>query len=48
MQEGEQIHGLLKNRPNEKNKRDLDITISYSLDASDEGRMAEGSCFYEM
>ena len=48
VQEGEQIHGILKNKPNEKNKRDLDITIDYRLDVSDEGRMAEGSCFYEM
>ena len=48
VQEGEQIVGALKNKPNDKNKRDLDITIGYKLDASDEGRKAEGSCFYEM
>lgn len=48
MEEGEVITGTLENKPNDKNKRDLDITISYKFDAADEIRYAENGCFYRM
>src|ERR1700753_2970997 len=35
---GEYISGVLENRPNEKNPRDLDIKISYSLETDDPNR----------
>jgi len=48
VQQGEQIKGVLENKPNEKNKRDLDVKISYSLDTDDVTRQAKGSCEYKM
>ncbi|MCJ1253190.1 type I protein arginine N-methyltransferase Rmt1 [Lignoscripta atroalba] len=48
VEQGEQIRGVLMNKPNEKNKRDLDIKISYRLDTDDPNRTAEGSCEYKM
>ena len=48
VEQGEQIQGVLRNKPNDKNKRDLDIKISYRLDTDDENRMAEGTCEYKM
>lgn len=45
---GEQIQGFLENKPNEKNKRDLDIKIQYRLVTNDEGRAAEGAAEYKM
>ena len=48
VEQGEQIRGVLKNKPNEKNKRDLDIQISYELETDDRNRMAHGSCDYKM
>ena len=48
VEQGEQIRGVLKNKPNERNKRDLDIKISYQLETDDANRMAEGSCEYKM
>ncbi|KAJ6141391.1 hypothetical protein N7470_009781 [Penicillium chermesinum] len=45
---GEKVSGYLENRPNDKNKRDLDITIDYKFEVMDENRFAEGSCFYRM
>lgn len=48
VQQGEQIKGLLENKPNEKNKRDLDVKISYKLETDDQTRLAEGSAEYKM
>lgn len=48
VEEGEVVHGCLENKPNDKNKRDLDITISYKFETEDPVRYAEGSCFYRM
>ena len=48
MEEGETVTGYLMSKPNEKKKRDLDITISYELQTEDEKRMAEGSLDYKM
>jgi len=48
VQQGEQIAGVLENKPNEKNKRDLDVKISYRLKTEDPTRTAEGSCEYKM
>ena len=48
VEQGEQIRGVLKNKPNEKNKRDLDIQISYELETEDRNRMAYGTCDYKM
>jgi type I protein arginine methyltransferase len=48
VQQGEQIRGVLENKPNSKNKRDLDVKISYQLVTDDHTRAAEGSCEYKM
>lgn len=45
---GEVITGYLENKPNEKNKRDMDITISYRFETSDPVRYAENSSLYRM
>lgn len=48
IEEDETVSGWLENRPNDKNKRDLDINISYKFEITDPMRYAEGSCFYRM
>ena len=48
VEEGEQIKGVLENKPNAKNKRDLDVKISYQLETDDSNRRAEGVCEYKM
>lgn len=48
MEQGEQVTGVLTNKPNAKNKRDLDIGIAYRLETADVNRAAEGSCSYKM
>lgn len=48
VEEGEQVQGVLASKPNEKKKRDLDITISYRLETDDLQRNAQGSCNYKM
>jgi protein arginine N-methyltransferase 1 len=48
VQRDEKIECSLHNRPNEKNKRDLDIKIQYRLDTQDPLRQAEGTCLYKM
>lgn len=48
VEEGEVLSGFLTNRPNNKNKRDLDIKIDYELDTGDQSRYAAGSCEYKM
>ncbi|KAL2369697.1 protein arginine N-methyltransferase 1 [Blastomyces gilchristii SLH14081] len=44
IEENETVAGFLENKPNEKNKRDLDIKISYTFETEDETRAAQGSC----
>ena len=44
----ETVKGLLMSKPNEKKKRDLDISISYRLETEDPSRMAAGSLEYKM
>ena len=48
VEQGEQVQGILMNKPNAKNKRDLDIKITYQLNTDDPSRAAEGSCEYKM
>ena len=48
VEENETVTGYLKSKPNEKRKRDLDITISYRLETDDLSREAEGSLDYKM
>jgi protein arginine N-methyltransferase 1 len=44
----EQITGVLDNKPNDKNKRDLDIKITYRLETDDMHRQAQGEGVYKM
>lgn len=48
VEEGETIRGKLSCRPNDKNRRDLDIAIDYKLETEDSGRIADGHCEYKM
>lgn len=48
VQAGEKVECSIHNRPNEKNKRDLDIKIQYRLETPDAKRAAEGTCLYKM
>ncbi|KAL6718897.1 Nuclear SAM-dependent mono-and asymmetric methyltransferase [Lecanora helva] len=48
VEENEEVTGYLSSKPNEKKKRDLDITISYQLQTDDSSRMAEGELDYKM
>ena len=48
VKEGECIVGELKSKPSEKNRRDLDITLSWKLDTADTGRAVGGKAFYKM
>lgn len=48
IREGETLFGELENKPNDKNKRDLDIKLSYELDCDDPARAARGKCAYRM
>src|ERR1700753_1530784 len=45
---GEYISGVLENKPNAKNPRDLDIRITYRLETDDHRRAAEGQGEYKM
>ncbi|MCJ1329649.1 type I protein arginine N-methyltransferase Rmt1 [Thelotrema lepadinum] len=47
-EQGERISGYLHNKPNDKNKRDLDIKIDYHFETEDPTRKASGSCEYKM
>ena len=47
-EEGEQITGVLENKPNAKNRRDLDIRIAYELQTDDVHRQAKGWSEYKM
>ena len=46
--EGESVTGYLTNQPNQKNKRDLDIKITYELLTEDTSRYAAGENEYRM
>lgn len=46
--QGEQVKGNLAVRPNDKNRRDLDVKIDYKLEVDDPMRQAEGACEYKM
>lgn len=48
VEENEEVSGFLTSKPNEKKKRDLDITISYQLHTDDHSRSAEGKLEYKM
>lgn len=48
IEENECVTGWLTNRPNDKNKRDLDIQISYKFETPDPNRYTQGSCEYKM
>ncbi|KAK2750948.1 type I protein arginine N-methyltransferase Rmt1 [Myotisia sp. PD_48] len=48
IRDGERVSGYLESKPNKKNKRDLDITISYQFEAAEEGRGSQGICHYNM
>lgn len=48
VQEGEEIQCVLSVKPNTKNRRDLDIEVSYSLDSEDPTRKTSGKCEYKM
>ena len=48
VEEGDAISGTLSNRPNDKNRRDLDIAITYEFASDDPMRSAKGRCEYKM
>ncbi|KAH8695391.1 histone H4 arginine methyltransferase RmtA [Talaromyces proteolyticus] len=48
VEEEEVVNGFLENKPNSKNKRDLDIRLSYNLETQDQTRFAQGECEYKM
>ncbi|KAI2640561.1 protein arginine N-methyltransferase 1 [Hypomontagnella submonticulosa] len=48
VQEDEEISCNLDVRPNDKNRRDLDIKIDYSLETDDGTRRSKGRCTYKM
>ncbi|KAF1987107.1 S-adenosyl-L-methionine-dependent methyltransferase [Aulographum hederae CBS 113979] len=48
VESGEEISGVLENKPNDKNKRDLDIKIGYKLETEDPKRQAQGQAEYKM
>lgn len=48
VEEGETVEGALACRPNDSNRRDLDIVIDYTTSPSDQSRTATGHCEYKM
>ena len=48
VEEGEQVSGFLSCKPNDKNRRDLDIKMNYELDTGDHTRSTAGECDYKM
>ena len=48
VEEEESVSGVLENKPNAKNKRDLDIKLSYTSETRDPIRYAQGECEYKM
>lgn len=47
-EQGERVTGRLENKPNSKNKRDLDIKITYRLETDDATRAVDGEGEYRM
>ncbi|KAJ8606133.1 hypothetical protein MRB53_041209 [Persea americana] len=45
---GETVSGRLTCKPNERNRRDLDIGLEWQLDSQDEGRASGGKADYKM
>ena len=48
VEEGERVNGKMCSRPNDKNKRDLDISITWNLESADSGRSTSGEMSYKM
>lgn len=48
VQQDEEVTCRLVVKPNDKNRRDLDITVDYALEVEDATRQAKGSCSYKM
>jgi protein arginine N-methyltransferase 1 len=48
VQQDEEVSCRLVVKPNEKNRRDLDITVDYALETEEPTRQARGSCSYKM
>ncbi|KAK4086281.1 hypothetical protein Purlil1_9366 [Purpureocillium lilacinum] len=48
VQEGEEITCKLLVKPNDKNRRDLDIEVDYELETDDATRTSAGKCTYRM
>lgn len=48
VREGESIQGTLSSKPTEKNKRDLDVKVTYELETEDITRQTNGFCEYKM
>lgn len=48
VEEGEKITGVMTSKPNDKNNRDLDISLHYDLATADGSRDAKGGCEYKM
>ncbi len=48
VEEGERVTGTLHCKPNDRNRRDLDIRISYKLETDDMHRQAQGEGKYSM
>lgn len=46
--DGESVSGFLDCKPNQNNRRDLDIRIQYKLEARDAGNRIEGEASYRM
>lgn len=48
VQQDEEIACTLVVKPNDKNRRDLDIRIDYALETQEVTRRAQGTCSYKM
>ncbi|EJT73301.1 HNRNP arginine N-methyltransferase [Gaeumannomyces tritici R3-111a-1] len=48
VQQDEEVQCSLTVKPNDKNRRDLDIKLDYSLETTEPKRAAQGSCTYRM
>lgn len=48
VQVGEQVKVDLQVKPNNKNRRDLDISIDYAFESDDANRATSGKCEYRM
>ena len=46
--QGDQIRGVLENKPNEQNKRDLEVKISYKLEPNRQKEPVGGVLEFKM